>query len=980
MSTKFRISIALLFLAAFAQVVSAAIDAKINFENGVPSGFTCSDGGSVETSTLRFKDGEQSLRWSWTKPGQLRYEDYATLMRSARVKDAGVMVWVYNPKAINADMRIDFNSVTGEPVCHFDFHMDFTGWRAAWVKYSDMVGFSKQMKPLAEMVITTPEGMAEGELYIDRLTFSEFGLTRQITPDMQIPDNNGSNRGKFWHWARLWEWEQTSYDIPLGPVAPEQTAMVRRAEKQFNELLTSTMSSGQYITSTMLPKSLDRFNKAQIRRTDDGGVVGAPLLSDDEFNNVKGELRDAYIGDMLYAFALNNVLNGDKSHDDKFFLVFDHAIDQGFAFGSARGTNHHYGYQVRRLYEAMWFMRDQIVARGKLDAYIKVLTYWSGLAETRQPYEYGRDETLDSWNTLLQPKIISALMQPTDEERYRAMTALGRWVSGSLAPSPGTVGGIKVDGTTFHHGGFYPSYSVGAFTTLGQYCLVSEGTDFAPDQAARRSLKLALRTLRRYTNLLDWGLGVAGRHPFNTALPVGTANAFGALAALGDLTGSGKKVDPELAGDFLALKGNDKRLTSLFRSEGVSATAAPQGFFAYNYGAVGIHRRGDWMVTLKAYNSDVWGSEIYTKDNRYGRYQSYGTAPIIGSGNPVSAKASGFVQGGWDWNRAPGATTIHLPFEELESPYPGTLMQRGPVRFSGVSSLEGMNGVLAFHLIEPDRPRFTQGAEAYKSVFCFDNRMIFLGSGIENNNESYPTETTLYQLALDAQGESVEFDGNITTNFPLDVSKDNVSRLMLSDTKGNYYVVKDAPSVRLVKQRQESPNDKTKKPASGDFVTAYISHGVAPKQAGYEYAVYIRPSSKEVNKFYRKDAYDVLRRDNTAHVVYDQATGITGYVCFGDFEGDALVRSATGETILMQRKTAEGQVVMSVCTPDLGLTEKTYSTAQPSQPIVKQVILAGAWELATPSEQVQATSVDGATQLTVTCVDGLPVEFTLVAK
>ena len=28
----------------------------------------------------------------------------------------------------------------------------------------------------------------------------------------------------------------------------------------------------------------------------------------------------------------------------------------------------------------------------------------------------------------------------------------------------------------------------------------------------------------------------------------------------------------------------------------------------------------------------------------------------------------GYQQEGWDWNRMPGATTIHLPLKELDSP------------------------------------------------------------------------------------------------------------------------------------------------------------------------------------------------------------------------------------------------------------------------------------------------------------------------
>ena len=77
------------------------------------------------------------------------------------------------------------------------------------------------------------------------------------------------------------------------------------------------------------------------------------------------------------------------------------------------------------------------------------------------------------------------------------------------------------------------------------------------------------------------------------------------------------------------------------------------------------------MLSLKGYNSDVWSSEIYTADNRFGRYQSHASAQVIGI---EGALKSGYTQEGWDWNRYPGVTSIHLPFEILDSPIKGTLM------------------------------------------------------------------------------------------------------------------------------------------------------------------------------------------------------------------------------------------------------------------------------------------------------------------
>lgn len=140
------------------------------------------------------------------------------------------------------------------------------------------------------------------------------------------------------------------------------------------------------------------------------------------------------------------------------------------------------------------------------------------------------------------------MMLPTAAERYTYMKLLGDFTSGSMRYSPGTLGGFKVDGTTFHHGGLYPAYSVGAFAALGDFLYFTRDTDFTVDEEARRNFKHVLLTMRDYCNLTDWGLGICGRHPFNGFIPKQDIEAFGRLAVLGDLTGQGLSADPELGG------------------------------------------------------------------------------------------------------------------------------------------------------------------------------------------------------------------------------------------------------------------------------------------------------------------------------------------------------------------------------------------------------------------------------------------------
>ena len=986
----------------------AAINSQYNFENGVPGFVRVNGNGEVTSSSDKFKDGKSSLKFSWKGQAALVFNNCTDIEASMKVNRAGLIIWIYNTAPMDAPLRFTFWNWQDEELCHFDFNMNFKGWRTAWIKYEDMLSpyghyGDKKLKDratnVARMTIVPSAEVPEGTIYVDRVTFSKGQLHAQITPDMQIPENNYNLQRNMWHWCRLWEWEQYP-QLEVTPVTSEQEAMLDLVESRMDDAVRAGMSSDNYVKNTLLKRADDTYSKYYIQRLPDGSVTGAPLLSDDEFNNSLGEMRIRFIGQIIYYYAQDYAYTGNKANLEKVFNTMDHAIDQGFAYGSGQGTNHHYGYQIRELYRGMWLLRDEIAAAGKTDEYQKVLEYWSGLQETRLPFVYGRDEILDSWHTLLDAKIISAMMASDPAEKYAKMAALSRWVSGSLDYSPGTLGGFKPDGTSFHHGGHYPAYSVGAFAAVGDFCHYTAGTDFVITEDARRTFKHVLLTMCEYCNLTDWGVGICGRHPFNGFIPKADIEAYASLALLGDLTGSGLDADPELGGAYLYLGGADPETVSALRKAGVSAaSAAPEGFFVLNYAALGIHRRDNWMLSLKAYNSDVWSAEIYAADNRFGRYQSYGTAQLIGAGKPVSAKASGFSQEGWDWNRVPGATTVHLPFEMLDSPLKGTLMERNDSRFPGVSSLEGRNGMMAFTYVEKDRQNFCAGATATKSVFCFDNRIVYIGSGISNtNNYGYPTETTLYQSRLDErEGMILDINDDYFGDFPFPSTYRFAGdgQAVLNDLFGNVFILPDAKGLTVVKQTQTSPSDTRKKTGTGDFVTAYIDHGVSPQNASYEYMMLIQPASREVKQYSKNLPYTVIRSDNDAHVVNDHITGITAYACYGKYDGASSaeafaslpkgkeakpylpVMSIEAETMVMERTREDGTVVMSICTPDLGITQKAYTTPQPSQPLQKNVTVAGMWELASPADGVTVSHEGGNTSVTATCVDGQPVEIIL---
>ena len=924
----------------------------IGFEEGIPESIRTTNKNELTISSNYYKDGQKSMAWDFKPQSVLDFSIDPIVLDEGKEKNYGITLWIYNEKPQNDSLRFEFVDAAGKVSYWFTYQLKYEGWRACWIGFQHMKG-DKLQKEIESYRIIAPN--RKGRVYIDRLVFPVTRINQRTTPDKQMPYNNSMTYRDLWHWCRVWQWEQYQYDIPLlTSLTQKQTDDLQLIEQRVNEYIGCEPYSDKQIKT-----AYQVLKKANIRKGKKS-YTGAPVVAPDEINRKAGEMSWNDLETMLAGFAYDAYFNRSEEALNNYFTVWDYAMNQGFAYGSGMGTNHHYGYQVRKIYTTAWLMREHIYNHALKDDILNTLEFWSALPETRLTYQYGRDELLDTWHTLLMAKTIAAMIQPDIHQRDRAIRGLSRWVSSSLTFTPGTIGGIKVDGTTFHHGGFYPAYTTGALATLGQYCAFTGGTEYGVSREGRQVLKSALEAMRNYSNLHEWGTGIGGRHPFRGGMKKDDIEAFGLLALAGDLSKADQELDQGLAADYLRLL-HDKttELSTFFQSKGIKAAKAPEGFFVYNYGAAGVFRRDNWMVTLKGYNTDVWSSEIYTKDNRYGRYQSYGSVQIMGKSAPNSRRVNGFTEEGWNWNRLPGTTTIHLPFELLDSPLPGTMMAHSKENFAGSSSLEGQNGVFAMKLMERNFKNFTADFVARKSVFCLGNRLIFLGSDISNSNAEYPTETTLFQT-VDNKKAILDMDG-----------------FWLHDGYDNYYHVVEG-NCKVNCGEQISRHEKTRQETRGAFASAWIDHAHSPQKQGYEYMVLIQPVKEQLAAFQVDKAYQVLRRDSVAHVVYDSLTDIYAYAAFECYrpDNDPLIAELPEETIVIWRK-GKTDIIMSVCDPNLNIEEKAYTTRQPSRPIQKTIRLKGEYDLENGSDNVSLTSHSGNTEIVIQCQHGQPVEFVL---
>jgi len=425
---------------------------------------------------------------------------------------------------------------------------------------------------------------------------------------------------------------------------------------------------------------------------------------------------------------------------------------------------------------------------------------------------------------------------------------------------------------------------------------------------------------------------------------------------------------------------------------------------------LGIHRRANWSATAQGHSRYLWAAEHYIGANYYGRYMKHGQVQIISGEEKPSVFTSGFNVNGWDWGRFAGTTAIHLPIEKLRANILNVDQVTGyeemlisDEAFAGAISLEGKNGAWAMKLHEHDK--YNGSHRATKSVFFFDNRIICLGSDIENTNADYETETTLFQNYLKDETESISFNKDVISQFPFNKISQAKKATLLTDNVGNSFYIPAAYAVEVGKQLQHSKDQKKETPNKGNFATAVIKHGKAPQGDDYEYAILVQSTHNELVQFAKqmnkkkKAAYSVLQKDSKAHIVRDHATSTTAFALFEantDIEFSGLNSVSTPALVMIKDK--EHSKIMSLCDSDLHLYEgeadvvmengkrkerSVYSrdwTANESKVSKIQVSLIGKWTLKTNDYCKLISSNEKETVLEFKCQHGLTREVELIAK
>ncbi|MDL2214600.1 chondroitinase [Dysgonomonas sp. OttesenSCG-928-M03] len=993
---------------SYAQLVKH--DRILSFEDKNVPAFISSVNSKLSVSPLHYKDGQSSLSWKFNSGGELiisknlHFEDKDPTGEDTYLST--FVVWIYNEEPAEAHIEFEFYK-DGKKCTSFPFGINFKGWRAAWVSYDrDMQG--KPEEGMNEIRIKAPSGL-NGELFFDQLVTAAKADHRHHTPDVQVPFVNKETDN---HWLVLLKNSQIQPDMALEELTDIQKEDMKILENRLYELI--------YSPSVLSENEVEAIRKAydfyRIKYTN-GNVSGLPVFfgrAHEIFERIVPDWKDIYGRNQMelgkyftlmnrIAVAYNNAI--DKKDKDAlrnmFLAMYDHAADQGVAYGSGLGNITHYGYSFRGLYTACFLMKDVLASTGRLSDAEKTLLWYAMTNEIFiKPEKYGID--MDAFNTTTTGRICSILMMEDSPEKVRYIKSFRRWIDNGCMPSEGLDGSFKMDGGAFHHRNNYPAYAVGGLSGATNMIYLLSRTSFAVSPEAHQTVKNVLSVMRFYCNKTHFPLSMSGRHPDGRGelIPV----QYGRLAVAGTPDGK-EEIDREMGAQYLRLISNpvnsekpeympesqtkiEQDLAKRIMTKGIAPENDPAGNLSLGYGCVSVQRRNNWSAVVRGHSRYLWAAEHYLGANLYGRYLAHGSMQIFtgNNGETVTPFSSGWVQDGFDWGRIPGTTAIHLPVEQLKANvlnvdvYSGfEEMLYSDEAFAGGLSHGGKNGVFGMKLHEHDK--YNGSHRARKSYHFFDGRIVCLGSDIENINRDYNTETTVFQLAVTddkALGYWNTYSGK----------KD----FWIDHLKTGYYIPKKKENSLNFEKNfpQHSRKQNTGEETSGNWVALTVNHGKAPKGQSYEYMVVPQTNENEMQNISKKVPYKVLQKDRNAHIVKDIACNTTSYVLFETPLSlpDGVVQKADTSCLIMLEET-DRTLNLTVCNPDLvlyrGASDELFDEngkriersiysrpwiSNKSKEIPVTITLRGKWNVKETDNCKIISSNNGQTVLRFDCKDG----------
>jgi len=983
---------------------SNSFENVISFENKKDiSYWTVVSGGKLEISKKHFKNGDKSLKWNFSANQKL-VTSHPDIIKASASKNGGMKAWIYNEKSIDGYLIIKIGNkkslAQGKAPYKFGFRLSFTGWHAFWVhfredaKNGNIVPNENDVIDLVE--ITAPA--KSGELFLDNVEFPDSVSWTRSEDHFKIINNeiDRFGLGHPWEYSNFWSKQSVPSSAKFNWNNSVASAF-SKIEIRYKKWVLGDNPDFAYAPMKIRKKSLDtliaeakvKFADFNIKRHKDGTLTGKPLYSIREGHR-------PYFADLsmsvLLQLALDYKVNGNEQSLKKCLLALDFMNDQGWACGSSVGTIDHELLRHAGYFHTIYLLKDELKSTGRLDREIKTAKWFLNWRDIYHMPDYVGC-TADFMRSVFMYRLLIVLSEDNGSGKFRDMTFYSKWINSSMRIASGFSDTFKPDFTGYHHRGTYMNaYSPGAFHMASVISYLLHGTSFEVKAEQIENLRQALITARIMNCKYSIPLGVCARFPEHTSNFTDILPAMAYLLKI-------NPTDKELLGYYKSwwapeselfknqlFKIADSRLTfyhtlgaiqimkKVSDFEGKTAKNISGNWFK-PYAGLGIHRRDNWMVSAKGWSSYIWDFESGTGENVFGRYEGWGAIQFFTAGNPVSDRKSGYMPDkGWDWSRIPGTTSIKLPLSKMEHNKKGisSVYKEGKHRnftdqtfLGGVSSKSG-NGIFANKIHDT---AFNPDFWARKSDFFFGNLVVCLGDDIRNSDFKNKTETTVFQLfdngsGLKANNKKVERGEFETTERTIFEAPDN-----------NTYIIPAGQNVVYHLKKQESMSESGKIATEGDYYTAWLNHGKAPKNADYEYAVIVDAKNAGLNPDNLE--YKIVRKDRSAHIVkYGKETA---YVIWDEELqlNKGILSSVSTPGLALLTEKGKNLVGLAFSDPDLrrpkvlnisGLEHNDIKAASCRQ--IVRILLNGKYKVRNPKDIKLLGYFNSKTILEVSCVNG----------
>lgn len=299
-----------------------------------------------------------------------------------------------------------------------------------------------------------------------------------------------------------------------------------------------------------------------------------------------------------------------------------------------------------------------------------------------------------------------------------------------------------------------------------------------------------------------------------------------------------------------------------------------------------LHRGDGYMTTARMTSTRTVGNEAGNGQGFENYHTGDGANYIKVKGNEYSP-----IYALWNWKHIPG-TTVMDDKRKMTQPMWGAGGEGHNDYASGASDTR--NGVSAF-IYEKD------SLKAHKSWFFFDKYFVALGAGITSVRTDAPAVTTINQTTL--AGDVALFDGSGSESK---LASQSSSLGGLWHNHIGYKFIGDATPYMAAAEKSGKSN----------ILWIAVTHGTAPVEATYSYAVYPNISKSDfVSK--AEAEYSVLANTPKVQAVVDNASGkiMAAFYSAGELDCGAIgVISVDAPSIIIVEPTG-GKHKVTVANP-----------------------------------------------------------------